>query len=1563
MLKIKKKITTLVILFAMFLLTIGFAIFGLNSTTDVAKAATETADIYMKESASVRVDDPIGIRFSTYVSEEYAESGRSFGTLIIPKTAYSGDITDINQNTPNVLDIPQVVWAESDVTGYKKYTAVLIGIPESFYSVEIYAMSYANNGGVYEFVDNPQSYSVAYIASAALNNGETSETLYTYTKAVAQGITLDVSQATLWDNETLTLNATTQPAGYKAVWTSSNTDVATVDKNGVVTGVSHGTATITATFGNYTASCAITVWPYNVGFENGIPTNFITSKTSATVYAQSDAQASDGSYSLKITGNSSGYGYIVLNKEYLDKVFENEDVAGLNFEVYSTASFGDFRYKGIDASGTVNKNIVYNGTGPVAGEWKTFTYPRVAYENMAKLSADIYQIYFNGGAGLELYVDNMRPVTASELSINFAEGGEIVDSKNYQVNGETLVTVSGGVNNLMVYEGESTDGDGKSLRHRFWRGSTGGDIVLPMETMRAVAGAYSYIAFDVKTAYDVSGAVYYTKSSGTGTYADITANEWTTLYCPVNIYNLQYMTSSYIFRLPACNTYNDFFVYIDNIRFVDEIPAEYTITYDANGGSVVNATTTLMVGDTYTLETPTAAYDFLTFEGWYLDGEKFSATGTWTLSEDITLTAKWSNYQSFESGVPSSLISGKAGTNYSQSSAQASNGSYSLLLDTTTSNGYGNVVFNEAYLDSVFADPNVIGLAMDVYSNMSFADFRYRGWKADGTEGNIVYDNVGAVANTWKTIIYPRSAYETRSGLSNKYLLYYSPNAQGLDLYIDNMRGVTEEVSNDYTITYDANGGSVANATTTVTIGKAYTLETPTAAYDFLTFEGWYLDGEKFSATGTWTLSEDITLTAKWSNYQSFESGVPSSLITAKPGATSYSQSNTQASDGNYSLKLTGNSNGYGYIVLNRAYLDEVFADERVTGLAFDVYSTTTFTDFRYRGLNASGSEANIMYDSVGLTAGEWKTIIYLRSAYEDLDSLTGTLYQIYFNGGAGMELYVDNMRPVTEMQYASFGEIYITNDGTTSFDVGAVAERVQIDYQSVAFEVSGNSIAIQNSALTAGDHIIVVSLPNGIELHATLTVYELTEATAEMTLAYGSQGYQTLNYANVTRVLSSGMDIPFEYNSGNSSILIADATIMELLPTENDAKTSGTVEIVVLTTDTHYLLTITVTVSGTATELAAIDYINDYVFSSSGYTSVEYSTSKNIENLSPEKLLEYKNSGLTVLMPCSDAGVGTGETTLSTQTKTLLENAALVGLKVVLYDNFLMELSESTTGSLIGTTYADTDALDEAVWARLQMYCGYEAFYGVALGDEPAYGKFTAYGEVYQSIKRVCAANNVECYIHCNMLAGFAGYEALGDSSAFANNSARFNGYKAYLQKFLDVTGADYVMYDLYPLTKSGLSGWMLFTLQAAAEVAKENNVDLNVVTQTCTIQSSFFETDNDRIMSTEDLHWINNMLLGFGVKEIHYFTYYARPDNDNETYVDEGFFLTAEGEKTDVYYRMQAILAQNQQFASVIKSFDYVSSNLIKGASVTYNNTGISNTTDSKRYNYFSHKHLRYN
>ena len=84
------------------------------------------------------------------------------------------------------------------------------------------------------------------------------------------GVTLNKTSTSLYVGNTETLTATVAPdnATNKAVtWTSSDSAVATVDQNGVVTAVDRGTATITVTTedGNYTATCTVTVSRYSSG--------------------------------------------------------------------------------------------------------------------------------------------------------------------------------------------------------------------------------------------------------------------------------------------------------------------------------------------------------------------------------------------------------------------------------------------------------------------------------------------------------------------------------------------------------------------------------------------------------------------------------------------------------------------------------------------------------------------------------------------------------------------------------------------------------------------------------------------------------------------------------------------------------------------------------------------------------------------------------------------------------------------------------------------------------------------------------------------------------------------------------------------------------------------------------------------------------------------------------------------------------------------------------------------------------------------------------------------------
>lgn len=107
----------------------------------------------------------------------------------------------------------------------------------------------------------------ATITVTTADGGKTATCTVTVTEPAAPvavtGVTLNKNNTTIYTGRTETLTATIQPADAtnKAVtWTSDNTGVATVN-NGVVTGVSVGSATITAKTadGGFTATCIVKV--------------------------------------------------------------------------------------------------------------------------------------------------------------------------------------------------------------------------------------------------------------------------------------------------------------------------------------------------------------------------------------------------------------------------------------------------------------------------------------------------------------------------------------------------------------------------------------------------------------------------------------------------------------------------------------------------------------------------------------------------------------------------------------------------------------------------------------------------------------------------------------------------------------------------------------------------------------------------------------------------------------------------------------------------------------------------------------------------------------------------------------------------------------------------------------------------------------------------------------------------------------------------------------------------------------------------------------------------------
>ena len=194
------------------------------------------------------------------------------------------------------------------------------------------------------------------------------------------GIALSETSMTMQPEETQQLTVTYTPADTNSdktvTWSTSDEAVATVDAEGNVTAVADGTATITATCGEFTATCEVTVSenPFTV-----VVTNAEGEKTTC---------AADGS-----------------------TVIEVPQSMAFNFDISSEEEIADFDYTvGNCKVGGTNTNTVWNGT---SGSYQIYAAGAVGSETGA---------YINDVKIFTLRVTN-RPFTSdTTLNMNISRG-------------------------------------------------------------------------------------------------------------------------------------------------------------------------------------------------------------------------------------------------------------------------------------------------------------------------------------------------------------------------------------------------------------------------------------------------------------------------------------------------------------------------------------------------------------------------------------------------------------------------------------------------------------------------------------------------------------------------------------------------------------------------------------------------------------------------------------------------------------------------------------------------------------------------------------------------------------------------------------------------------------------------------------------------------------------------------------------------------------------------------------------------------------------------------------
>ena len=328
---------------------------------------------------------------------------------------------------------------------------------------------------------------------------------------------------------------------------------------------------------------------------------------------------------------------------------------------------------------------------------------------------------------------------------------------------------------------------------------------------------------------------------------------------------------------------------------------KYTLTYNANGGSVYPTSKQLSAGEKYgTLPIPKR--EGYTFDGWYTSPYSYFATkvsaDTVMGSFNVTIYAHWTeNVKTY-----TVKYNGNGNTGGSTASSTHTVGvAKNLTANGFTRTGYAFAGWNTSangngtsYADkeSVKDLSTTNGATVTLYAKWTPREYQLTmnpngGAFADGNTNaktlspNLIYDGTNwhnVSSNTVSRTGYTFDGwYDKATGGEKVYNTdgtcisgtYWKNNTYK---YTGNLTVYAHWTAKKYTVTYNSNGGSGSMATDTVTYGTAYRTKANQFTKTGYTFVGW---NEKANGTGsdwtswigkdwTWTYTKNVTLYAQW---------------------------------------------------------------------------------------------------------------------------------------------------------------------------------------------------------------------------------------------------------------------------------------------------------------------------------------------------------------------------------------------------------------------------------------------------------------------------------------------------------------------------------------------------------------------------------------------------------------------------------------------------------------------------------------------------------------------------
>ena len=312
-----------------------------------------------------------------------------------------------------------------------------------------------------------------------------------------------------------------------------------------------------------------------------------------------------------------------------------------------------------------------------------------------------------------------------------------------------------------------------------------------------------------------------------------------------------------------------------------------------------------------------------------------------------------------------------------------------------------------------------------------------------------------------------------------------------------------------------------------------------------------------------------------------------------------------------------------------------------------------------------------------------------------------------------------------------------------------------------------------------------------------------------------------------------------------------------------------------------------------------------------------------------PERYKEYKDCGFDTLLLLGNDSYR-GEDFATSQLKKNLDNAQSVGLKVIIFDQRLHDLSSNVVNgeqqdSLVGEgkQYATQEELNIHVKELTAPYRDHPAFCGITLVDEPIFSKLKSVGQVYRAIKSVDPKIDIKVVLLPFM-------DESGWLPAYTDDPSEKSPLKAYIhyvETFFQETGAKSVIYDDYPFrvirntaNSEHIRETYLQNIQLMAGMAKKYGAELILIVQAFSMKAGL------RKVTEEDLRWQVNTALSMGAKDIVYFTYWIHPNQmDGPGHEGKDSAIMDNFGNKILYDEVQKVNVETQGLAKIILNYQY--------------------------------------